>query len=92
LSAVFGWSYRSYGDDYSDSVDSGVTNGVNASEPGERARMPLAVVYVDDLAAARTAVVAAGGSIVQEIFAFPGGRRFHFTEPSGNELAIWSDK
>ena len=92
FTAVFGWTFTGYGDEYSDSADSGVTSGVNASDPGERSHMPLAVVYVDDLEAARSAVVAAGGSVVKDIYGFPGGRRFHFTEPGGNELAIWSDK
>ena len=88
---VFGWSYTHYGDEYSDSRDSGVTNGVNGSAPGEKSRVPLAVVYVTDLEAARSAVTGAGGTVVADIYAFPGGRRFHFMEPSGNELAVWSD-
>ena len=76
---------------YSDSRDSGVTNGVNASGPGQASRMPLAVIFVEDLEVARSAVTAAGGT-PHDIYSFPGGRRFHFTEPSGNELAAWSDK
>jgi hypothetical protein len=50
------------------------------------------VIYSGDLAGMQTKVQAAGGAIVKEIFSFPGGRRFHFTDPGGNELAVWSDK
>ena len=53
---------------------------------------PLVVIYSGDLAGMQTKVQAAGGAIVKEIFSFPGGRRFHFTDPCGNELAVWSDK
>lgn len=52
----------------------------------------LIVIYSEDLEATEAKIVAAGGTVVKPIFAFPGGRRFHFTEPSGNELAVWSDK
>ncbi|MDQ1680175.1 MAG: uncharacterized protein QOI42_1034 [Frankiaceae bacterium] len=89
--AVFGWTFTSYGDGYADTTDAGVTAGVNATDPGERSRAPLAVLYVDDLEATRAAVTAAGGTVTQDIYGFPGGRRFHFTEPAGNELAAWSD-
>jgi len=92
FTAVFGWQFTDYGDGYSDTHDSGVGSGINASEPGECSAMPLAVVYVTDIEAARASVIAAGGALMGEIYEFPGGRRFHFTEPSGNELAIWSDK
>jgi predicted enzyme related to lactoylglutathione lyase len=54
----------------------------------EATRAPLAVIAVDDLEAAQAAVEQAGGLITQAIFAFPGGRRFHFTDPNGNELAV----
>jgi predicted enzyme related to lactoylglutathione lyase len=50
------------------------------------------VIYAADLEAQEKQVKQAGGAIVQPIFSFPGGRRFHFTDPSGNELAVWSDK
>ena len=53
--------------------------------------MPLTVIYVRDLDAARARVEASGGVIVHEIYAFPGGRRFHFADPAGNELAVWSE-
>ena len=53
---------------------------------------PLPVVYVQDLEAAQAKVVDAGGIVTRAIFAFPGGRRFHFADPAGNELAVWSDR
>jgi len=53
---------------------------------------PLVIIYAVDLEAVEAGVRANGGTIAKEIFSFPGGRRFHFTDPSGNELAVWSDK
>ena len=52
---------------------------------------PLPVVKVDDLEAALDSIVEAGGTIAKPIFSFPGGRRFHFIDPSGSELAVWSE-
>ncbi len=88
---AFDWSFTDYGE-YFDTPDSGVTAGINgvAGDP-HRQQMPLAVIYATDLEAARDRVVAAGGGIVHDIYAFPGGRRFHFADPAGNELAVWSD-
>ena len=54
--------------------------------------MPLPVLYVEDLEAMQARVEAAGGTIVAPIFTFPGGRRFHFTDPAGTELAAWSER
>jgi predicted enzyme related to lactoylglutathione lyase len=86
---VFGWSFQDWGDDYADTKDSGLTSGVIA-DAHARPTMPLAVVCVDDLEVAYKKVVEAGGTITKEIFSFPGGQRFHFTDPAGNELAAWS--
>lgn len=89
--SVFGWRFTDYGA-YLDTGDSGVTAGFNGITGDPHAQqMPLAVLYVSDLEAARTAVHAAGGAILHDIYAFPGGRRFHFTDPAGNELAAWSE-
>ena len=60
-------------------------------DPGDALSAPLPVVRVDDLEAAFDAVSKAGGVIAKPIFSFPGGRRFHFIDPSGNELAVWSE-
>jgi predicted enzyme related to lactoylglutathione lyase len=88
--AVFGWKFTDYGPDYTSFVDgrlSGGFRGGAAAVPGG----PLVVIYAVDLEAVQQAVLAAGGRITQPPFAFPGGRRFHFRDPSGHELAVWSD-
>ena len=89
--AVFGWSYKEWGDDYVDTQDSGVGTGINA-DPSHRPAHPLVVMYANDLEAARAEVVAHAGVVTREIFSFPGGRRFHFRDPAGHELAVWSDR
>jgi predicted enzyme related to lactoylglutathione lyase len=68
----------------------GLGAGLNA-DPEHRARSPLVIVYVTNLEHAWDRVPKAGGRVTRDIFSFPGGRRFHFTDPDGNELAIWSD-
>ena len=88
---VFNWSYKDWGDDYSDTQSSGLSSGINA-DPGHRPNYPLAVIYTLDLEAVREKVIELNGAITREIFSFPGGRRFHFKDPAGNELAVWSDK
>jgi predicted enzyme related to lactoylglutathione lyase len=88
--SAFGWAFTDYGA-YVDTVDSGLTAGINGIGDEHQQRMPLAVVYVDDLEAARDRVQGSGGAIVHDIYTFPGGRRFHFADPSGNELAVWSE-
>lgn len=85
---AFGWAVTPYGPDYADVRASGVTFGFQA-DPAERPRAPLVTIRTDDLSAARTAVEAAGGVVTVEPFSFPGGRRFHFREPGGSELALW---
>jgi predicted enzyme related to lactoylglutathione lyase len=88
---AFGWTYQDYGPDYCDTHGSGVTSGING-DADHRPLAPLPVVYVDDLEAAQTRVTEAGGIVTRPIFSFPGGRRFHFADPSGNELGVWSDR
>lgn len=85
---VFGWTYQQWGEGYADTHDSGVVSGLSAEDGA--APIPLPVVYADDLEAMYASVRAAGGTVTREIFSFPGGRRFHFREPSGNELAVWT--
>ncbi len=91
FAAVFGWSYQAWGDDYADTSDSGVASGLNA-DAAHKTKRPLAVIDAPDLDATRSKIVEAGGRVTKEIFTFPGGRRFHFKDPAGNELAVWSDK
>lgn len=88
---VFGWNFKDWGDEYKDTPDSGLTAGINGSKEKEQT-MPLAVIYADDLEATKNKITAAGGKITFDIAAFPGGRRFAFTDPAGNQLAVWSDK
>lgn len=85
---TFGWRYQKWGEDYIDTADSGVGSGLASDEPTSA---PLAVVYVVDLEHMREEVERNGGVIVRDIFSFPGGRRFHFKDPAGNELAAWSE-
>lgn len=87
---VFGWKYQDWGSDYSDTQGSGLGSGIS-SQPGTRP-LPLAVIYTDRLEGTMAKVEASGGEITQPIFSFPGGRRFHFRDPAGNELAVWSDQ
>ncbi|MCB2222672.1 MAG: VOC family protein [Actinobacteria bacterium] len=89
FAAVFGWEYQMWGDGYADTGDGGTTSGVSAT-PGS-GPVPLPVVYAEDLESLRDRVAAAGGEITRDIFSFPGGRRFHFREPSGNEIAAWTE-
>ena len=90
-SAVFGWKMQDWGPDYASFEDGRLNGGFRLEEEVTRGG-PLIVMYAVDLEAVEASVRANGGTIVQEIFSFPGGRRFHFTDPSGNELAVWSDK
>lgn len=89
-SAVFGWTFTDYGPDYTSFEDGRLGGGFRGGEPA-RAGGPLVVVYAMDLDAIAAAVTAAGGRITQPPFDFPGGRRFHFVDPCGHELAVWSD-
>ena len=87
---VFGWKFEDYGPDYASFSDGRISGGFNRDAP-----LPvkgiLVVIYVSDLEGAKSKVETAGASISKEIFSFPGGRRFHFMDPSGNELAVWSE-
>ena len=85
---AFGWSMTEFAPTYA-ATTTGDTDVGLQSDAGERPGAPLPVIRVTDLEAALTAVEAAGGQIVKPILSFPGGRRFHFRDPSGNELAVW---
>lgn len=84
--AAFGWMLTEFGPTYA-ATTSGDTDIGLQGDAAEASKRPLPVIAVDDLEAAVRAVEGAGGRIVRPIFAFPGGRRFHFHDPSGNELA-----
>ena len=85
---VFGWKFTDYGPDYTSFEDGRLGGGFTT----EGVKAPLVVIYAVDLEAIEAQVKAAGGVIVKPTFSFPGGRRFHFKDPGGNELAVWSDK
>lgn len=89
-SAAFGWSLVDYGPDYAGIQGDGQEQGGLSKGAEVRAGGPLVILYSDDLEATRDAVTEAGGTIKEPIYAFPGGRRFHFTDPAGNELAVWA--
>lgn len=88
---AFGWSFQDYGPTYS-AIEpaAGLDGGFDASTENPLAK-PLVILYASDLEAMEAKVKAAGGTITVPIFSFPGGRRFHFQDPSGNELAVWSE-
>ncbi len=89
-SKAFGWTFTDYGPDYVAFANSGLEGGFTTqAKPGGN---PLVILYSDALEKTKDGVIAAGGKIVKDIYTFPGGRRFHFADPSGNELAVWSDK
>lgn len=87
---AFGWTFTDYGDDYV-AFESGKLAGGFRKEATVTRGGPLPILFSKTLEAVLASVEKAGGTIVVPIFAFPGGRRFHFTDPSGNELAVWSD-
>lgn len=91
---VFGWSFQDYGPEYTAFSNAGLEGGFfkSALKAHTATGSALIVLYSNDLEATRSKVVEGGGSIAKDIFSFPGGRRFHFIEPSGNEWAVWSDK
>jgi len=89
-SAVFGWKFEDYGPDYTSFHDGRLAGGFNA-ETAPPAKGILLVLYASDLPATQQKIKAAGGVIVKDTFSFPGGRRFHFTDPNGIELAVWSE-
>jgi predicted enzyme related to lactoylglutathione lyase len=84
--AAFGWSMTAFGPTYAATLTGDTDIGLQA-DSSEATKAPLPVIEVDDLEAALTAVTAAGGTLTRPIFAFPGGRRFQFLDPSGNEIA-----
>lgn len=89
---AFGWMFTDYGSDYAAFDNQGLDGGFYTADvaASTESGSALVVLYSDDLEATLSKVVAAGGSVIKPTFAFPGGRRFHFREPGGNELAVWS--
>ncbi len=90
-SKAFDWVFTDYGPTYTAFSESGLEGGFEASDTAV-VNGALLVLYHEDLSLIEKKIIEAGGRISKPIFSFPGGRRFHFTDPSGNELAVWSDK
>lgn len=87
---AFGWTFTDYGPDYCEFSDGHMKGGFDASgtaKPGG----PLVILYGADLMDTHDRIIAAGGKIVRPVFQFPGGKRFHFNDPDGYELAVWSE-
>lgn len=84
-SAAFGWRFTDYGPAYS-AFDEGLDGGFQTAEPAK----PLPILFSDNLERSLGRVEEAGGRVVRPIFDFPGGRRFHFVDPAGNEMAVWA--
>ena len=90
---VFGWTFVDYGPDYTAFSNAGIEGGFFKSDLAATTAKgsALTVFYSKDLEGTLARVLKAGGKIIKPIFSFPGGRRFHFIEPSGNEFAVWTD-
>jgi len=90
--AAFGWSYVDYGPSYASFEGAGIDGGMDAASDRKPSKDgALVVLYAKDLEGAQASVEKAGGTITVPIFSFPGGRRFHFSDPNGNDLAVWSN-
>lgn len=90
---VFSWQFIDYGPDYSSFVNAGIDGGFYRIDLKAQvdSGSVLVVLYSQDLESSLTGVEAAGGVVLKPIFSFPGGRRFQFLDPSGNEFAVWSE-
>ena len=90
---VFAWEFEDYGPEYCAFSNAGIDGGFYAADMAADADTgsALVVFYSNDLESTQEKVTAAGGTIAKDVFSFPGGRRFHFREPSGNEFAVWSE-
>ena len=85
---AFGWTMTQFAPTYAATTTGDTDVGLQA-DASEAPQAPLPVIQVDDLEAVLASVESAGGTVLKPIYAFPGGRRFHFADPSGNELAVW---
>ncbi|WP_394228999.1 VOC family protein [Shewanella colwelliana] len=93
FSQVFGWEFVDYGETYSCFINAGINGGFTLSDHSFSLAngASLIVIYATQLTQTMAKVTEAGGEISQAIFTFPGGRRFHFKDPNGNEFAVWSE-
>ena len=93
FTTVFGWSFTNYGTEYTAFSNAGLDGGFYKSEQSTSTDngSALIVFYSETLESTQQKILDAGGSVIKPIFTFPGGRRFHFSDPNGNEYAVWSD-
>ena len=93
FSTVFGWTFTDYGPEYSAFAGAGIDGGFFLSElsTSTDSGSALVVFYSEQLEKTQTKIERAGGAVIKPVFEFPGGRRFHFSDPNGNEYAVWSD-
>lgn len=94
FTTVFGWSFTDFGPEYTAFSNEGIDGGFFKSKLATSTEngCALIVFYSETLEQTQQKIEDAGGTIVKAIFSFPGGRRFHFADPNGNEYAVWSDK
>lgn len=93
FSEVFDWQFEDYGPEYMAIHNAGLDGGFFKSDQvvSTDKGSALVVIYSNELECTQAAVESAGGKVIKPIFSFPGGRRFHFSDPNGNEYAVWSD-
>jgi len=93
FSQAFGWEFEDYGPEYSSFSNQGVDGGFFKSDQCSSTEngSALIVLYSNNIESTQSKVQDAGGTIIKAIFSFPGGRRFHFTDPNGNEFAVWAE-
>lgn len=89
--SAFGWQFTDYGPNYVAFSESGLEGGFEKSDE-KIVNGALVILYHENLNDIKSTIIASKGNISKDIFSFPGGRRFHFVDPAGNELAVWSDK
>ncbi|WP_030141797.1 VOC family protein [Pseudomonas fluorescens] len=89
--SAFGWTFVDYGLTYTEFTDGRLTGGFTTGEP-VRPGGPLIILYADNLAETQRRLIALGAVLTREVFSFPGGSRFHFTDPDGYELAVWTEQ
>ncbi len=94
FSRAFGWEFTSFGPEYTAFSGAGIDGGFYQSEQCSSTGngSALVVFYSETLEQTQEKIIQAGGAVVKPVFDFPGGRRFHFCDPNGNEFAVWSDK
>lgn len=89
---IFEWQFEDINESYISFNDGRLNGGFFKTQTRKTETSPLIVIYTEDIETLKNRIKIEKGLITKDIFEFPGGSRFHFTDPSGNELAVWSDK